>query len=489
MTFDESPSIAAKFRQSLGFPAFFSIVTMAAYFTFAKQTPQFGNEYRLFLSSSSIASIAVFPFILQSIYSRRSLLERIALVFWWPLKIYFLYLYVFIIWRFAIEETVYLNYSDHFNLHLIAVSVSNYWKQAGGMMIIPETDLHRISANYPTSAYLFGFLYYKFGHSVAVILPWLSYLHFISASMTQKLFEASGLNIKHAKLGFWLLLVSPAIWLFTFLLHRDIIIIFSLLLFSISVVSFLNKKYIYILPGSLLSIILIANLRSEYLYVFFVWFTITSLIFILFIERLSALQKFNIFIVFLFLAIVMFWMIFGEGSFIYFSKYDISEKAGNVFETYLRGGTAGRGFYSKVFQLGVYFFIPVILPFKFLIALTAPFPWRFGTFTYAVTQPFYSLESILRLMLFFVFVLNLKTMLAARKEKYFPILILGIGILLVGLLGPKNEVRYVAPALPLLTPLFCVSKKPFIRYVQAFFFAFIVIAGLHFLYVLLRGGY
>jgi hypothetical protein len=452
---------------------------------------QKGPELESAQRSALAASLCAIPILWMMLREPRSFVERFFIGIWWPLKIGITFYYYFVVWDAANQPAIYLQYSDHLPWHELAGRVATYWNQHG-LGLISKDLLIRMSLNYPAAGYFFGIIYYCFGHYLSTALPWLSLVILVSSALGQKLMEQCGLPFKEARVALHLLLWSPFIWLLTLLVHRDPLVIFCWLAIAYSTLRAFQRFSLFNFIGLCAATVVLVNLRAEYLYVVMAWLMIVGAFSLRkrqnnqIFARIALLGASVIFLIFIGLSI---W---GADNYWYVSKYDIGVNVNNQIDTYRQMGGKGTGFYGKVLSFGGGILLPFILPFKFLVGLTAPFPWRFSTFQLSVTQPFYSAESILRLTLVYFSFFSIWRLRSVAKEWNIEVkllLILGILVMVSGLMGPTSEVRYIAPAIPLLTPLFSASANRPLSWIVGLTFAISSIACLHLAYALFRGGF
>jgi len=476
--------------QAVTLPILFSMLLMAACFWYAKQDGAGISEYDLTVRSAQLACVAMLPVWLQSLLSKRSSLERVVILAWLPLKICFLIYYYFYVWDARENPSLYLHYSDHMPFHQWANRVSEYWRVSSGI-IISRKQLYIMSINYPAAAYLFGAMYHCLGKFPGVVLPWLTLFQFYTAVTAQRVLELADLPLKEAKVAFYFMLWSPVVWILTLLIHRDIFIILALLIIVGATLSLFRRSPLGLL-GVPVGVVLLANLRAELLILVMVWFVLVCLIGVSRYGDLGFAKKLAFFAVFGSITAFVGWTIFGGGSSLYSAKFAMGSKMGQVSAKYMQEGATGNGMYGGVLALGGAFLLPVILPFKLLIGLTAPFPWRFSTVQLAITQPFYSLESILRIALAILMVRSACSW-ARLKEIYarpsFLPVSMGVVLALGSLMGPQSEVRYMTPAFPLLVPLFGRQASSFRTMFSSLCWAVFAIALLHAGYLLFRGGF
>lgn len=447
-----------------------------------------GSEWDLTLRSMFYASVCALPLLWFILRQPRSIVERILIGLWWPLKMGFMLYYYFSVWDVSHLPSVYLNFSDNAAWYEAATRVVDYWTMHG-VGLIPKVALVRLSINYPAASYFFGGIFYSFGSYFGPILPWLSLVMLLSAAFTQRLMEQCGLPRVEAKVAFHLMLWSPVLWLYTLLVQRDFLIIFTWLAIAYSTVRLFQRFSILNLAVLGAATLVLANLRPEYLYVELAWLVFVAANSLWKRQDKSLGTRVALLLITTACAVLIGWGIWGGGSAWYVTKYDLGGGVENQIDVYLQGASTGSGFYSSILSLGGVFLLPIGLPFKLLVGLTAPFPWRFTTFELSVTQPFYSLESILRLsLLFFALrvVLRWRSFSKAWSIETKLVLMLGALVGIAGLLGPVSEVRYLAPAIPLLMPMFSPYAKRKTYWFGGILFAVVAISLLQILYFLFR---
>lgn len=465
-----------------------SFTLMALVLYFARQAGVRGTEFDLTVRSTWLALIAVSPVILQSLLTNRSRVERITMLMWWVLKLGFMFYYYFYIWEALNHPRLYLSFSDHMAFHEWAGRVSDYWSRSG-LKLIPKHEFYLMSIGYPAVAYFFGGLYYFLGRFPGVVLPWLTVLQFISAVVAQRVLEIADLKPRYAKAAFHLLLWSPFMWAITLLVHRDILIILALLIISAGILQLIKGKILAGMLGSIAATLLLANLRAEMLYLVLVVFFISLLSVFKYGVSGTTGKTAALSMCFILIALI-FWMIFGEGQELYIAKFNIGTKIYSVASKYLEPKSSSGIFYGFIVPLGGFFIVPLVIPFKLLVGVTAPFPWRFTSYQLMVTQPFYSLESILRISLI---IMAARTLLSrtGRKEVLSgrsTLLVITGGIFaLGGMLGPQNEVRYLAPAIPLCAPIFAQQATSAMVWIKTILLSCFLIACLHAAYAILGG--
>lgn len=465
-----------------------SFLLLIILFAIAKQAGGFYTQLGSAVYSACFATIAVLPVMVQCVMSDRTGTERTIILLWWPTKIAFSLYYYFVVWHSLKNPSIYLGFSDHLPWHVMSGKIADYWS-IHGVTLIAKDELHKISVNYPAASYFFGAVYYCFGKRLGAVLSWLTFFQFLSAAAAQKVFEKCGLSSTESKTAFYFILFSPAINVFTLLIHRDILIIFCLFFLIYGYLLLIENKILVGLFVTLLFSLFLANLRAEYILLVTIWFLFLLIFAFYKEENKSFFAKVCISFGVCVVILGLLWLIFGEGRQYIVAKYNLLDFEKHI-TIYFKGGASSGGIYGKILSLGGPFLLPVILPFKLLIGLTAPFPWRFHPFELAVTQPFYSLESILRIsLLLFI----CKRLIFRRKftkkmsKKTIMIVILGVFFLVGGLLAPKGEVRYITPAVVLLTPLFSPYATKIRNWPSAILFSSTVLALLYFLYILVRG--
>lgn len=448
-----------------------------------------GSEMYLTQWSALYASICVIPVLWAVLRQPRSSMERILISLWWPLKIAFTFYYVFSVWDVARNPALYLHYSDNLPWQLAASRIADYWKMHG-VGIIPKPTLVRMSMNYPAAGYFFGAIYYGIGHCLEATLPWLSLVVLLCAALAQRLLEQCGLSQSEAKVAFHFILWSPVMWLFTLLVARDPLIIFSWLVIAYGTILLFQRVNPINMAALFAGTIVLANLRAEYLFVELAWFAVVVAYSLKGKKRKGLGTQFALIGLVLACTALIAWGLWGHGgSSWYVTKYDLGEGVHKQMDLYLKEEGHMHGFYGAIISVGGALLIPVILPFKLLVGLTAPFPWDFSTFALRVTQPFYSLESIIRLALFFFslrVVLNWRSFSRSWDTELKLILALGTLVGIAGLLGPVSEVRYLAPAIPFLVPAFSPFARKARYWVGGTVFAAAAIISLQLLYFLLR---
>jgi hypothetical protein len=466
-----------------------SLALAVATLYFARAQGASGSEWELTLRSAGYASIAALPAIWALVRNGASVGEKILLGAWWPLKLAFAGWYFFEVWGGSGFGSNYLAYSDHLAFHEMAVRFVDYWRQHG-FGLIPKDVLIASSINYPAAAYFFGSLYWSLGRYLGPTIPWLSLVQLLCAVIAVRVISISSRDGPAARVALHLMLWSPAIWLFTLLVHRDPLIILAWLVVALGAMLILHAR---VLAGTVMAIgatVVLANLRAEYLYLVFGWLTIVAVLSARNSSTKEPVVKVALLVVVAACSAFVAWAIWGGGTYLYVAKYDLAAGVAEQAGRFLTGGH-GRGFYAAVLSLGAAFLIPVVIPFKLLVGLLAPFPWRFGTFELAVTQPFYSLESILRisLVLFMVgTVLRIGRRQRAWSLESKLLLTLGVLLAITAALGAKSEVRYLTPALPFLTPFFAEFAVRLKYWAMGCAGATMAIGVLHFLYAALRGG-
>lgn len=446
------------------------------------------SESALFLRSASLATLAWVPACLQCFSLQRGILERVVCFLWWPLKIIFVWYFYFDVWG----PDEYLKYAgDNIAFHKMGYDVATYWDRHGVGLIARE-KLRVMSINYPAAAYIYGAIYFCFGKVPAVALPWLALSQCWSAILAQMTFLSAGLKQQYAKVVFYYLLFSPVIWYLTIVIYRDIFIILSLLLLAFVTIRFLRyKEFVLFSLGLPLSLILIANLRAEYLLLVLAWIVFTTL-YMQFSNRATSLvARTGLISVGLLSIGLLVWAVWGEGRGFYVSKWkgalDVASTAGN----YLEAGSAGAGFYAKIHALGPAFF-PIVMPFKLLISLTAPFPWDFSSRYRAIEQVWFSAESLLRLALLFLMLTGIRAVRKngiTRTREVMVLIALGGALILSALLGPQGEARYITPGVIFIAPLYSVRASSAGAWIPAIFFAVSFIGLMHVVYAGLRGGF
>ncbi|MHB8533846.1 MAG: hypothetical protein ACYDBW_00155 [Sulfuricaulis sp.] len=448
-----------------------------------------GSEVDLTQWSALYASVCAIPIIWMILREPRSGVERVLIALWWPLKLGFMFYYVFSVWGISHHPDLYLHYSDNLSWHVAASRVADYWS-VHGVGLIPKDTLILMSMNYPAAGYFFGSIYYCFGPSLGATLPWLSLVALLSAAIAQRLLEQCELPRAEAKVAFHFLLWSPVLWLYASLVQRDLLIIYVWLVIAYSTVLLFQRVNLLSLGVLGVSTIILANLRAEYLYVELAWLVAVASFSLGRRQGKGLGTRVALLGIATGCAVLIAWGIWGHGgSSWYMTKYDLARGVEGQLDVFLKEGRAGSGFYGAILSLGGVFLIPFILPFKLLVGLTAPFPWNFSTFVLAVTQPFYSLESIIRLsLMFFSLRVVLRWKMYARNWSAETKLVLVLGVLVgvAGLLGPVSEVRYLAPAIPFLVPVFSPFAYKARSWMGGTLFAVLTIVSLQFLYFVLR---
>ena len=457
-------------------------------FVIARNQGQQGSEWDLTVRSMFYASVCALPPLWFILRQPRSIVERILIGLWWPLKMSFMLYYYFSVWDVSHLPHRYLNYSDNLPWYEAGTRVLDYWT-VHGMGLIPKDTLVILSINYPAASYFFGGIFYSFGRYLGPTLPWLSLFMLLSAAFSQRLMEQCGLPRAEAKVAFHLMLWSPALWLYTLLVQRDPLIIFTWLAIAYSTIRLFQRFSILNLAVLGAATIVLANLRAEYLYVELAWLAFVAANSLRKQQDKSVGTRVALLFIATTCAVLIGWGIWGGGSAWYVTKYDIGAGVEKQFDSYMQAASSGAGFYGRILSLGGVFLLPIILPFKLLIGLTAPFPWRFTTFELSVTQPFYSLESILRLSLFF-FALRVALRWGSFSKAWSIetklVLMLGALVGIAGLLGPLSEVRYLAPAIPFLVPMFATYAKRKFYWFGGILFAVVTITALQVLYFLFK---
>lgn len=442
-----------------------------------------GSEINQFFISSIFSICLILPYIVHLLSRLEfSLFERFTIIVWIFIKYFFAYIYYFEIWNGLDGPFKYLAYSDHLAFHNWAIFFSNYWKSTG-VFFIPMDVLRSQTINYPVSAYLFGGIYYLFGHYPSVILPWLSAVQFIVAYIALLVFSYSDLPVRYSKFVFYFILWSPIFWIVTLLIHRDIFLLFGILIIFLGYILVVGRKsfltgIFFVLFGSFF----VLNLRAEMLFsvaLFFVYAVISN---ILNTKKII----FKILISFLFILIVFLFynVIYGNLSFLYVPKYDLNANIFLLLDKYLSKLQNAGKIYGIIMSLGGIFLVPIVLPFKFLVGLLAPFPWNFSSFQLIVTQPFYSLESILRVSIFIMVLYNFFICKSSYKFSTFGhhLRMFGFFLLLPALFGPKGEARYMLPSIPFLILMANDHVFKFKNWIIVFFISLFVIFSLHILY-------
>ena len=466
----------------------FTLLLSIGGFVISRYQGQEGTEWGLTLRSMFYASVCALPVIWFILRQPRSLIERVLIGLWWPLKMGFMLYYYFSVWDVSHHPQPYLNYSDNLAWNEIATRVFDYWT-LHGVGLIPKNTLVMLSINYPAASYFFGGVFYSFGPYLGPTLPWLSLVMLLSAVFSQRLMEQCGLPRAEAKVAFHLLLWSPALWLYTLLVQRDFLIIFTWLAIAYSTVRLFQRFSIWNLVVLGVATLALANLRAEYLYVELAWLVFVAANSLRRRQDKSMGTRVALLFIASTCAGLIGWGIWGGGSAWYVTKYDLGGGVEKQVDSFLQSASGGSGFYGYILSLGGVFLLPIILPFKLLVGLTAPFPWRFTTFELSVTQPFYSLESILRLSLFFFafrVALRWRSFSKAWSIETKLVLMLGVLVGIAGLLGPVSEVRYLAPAIPFLVPLFASYAKAMSYWFGGVLFAVVSISLLQVLYFLLK---
>lgn len=457
-------------------------------FVIARYQGQEGSEWDLTLRSMFYASVCALPLLWFILRQPRSMVERILIGLWWPLKMVFMLYYYFSVWEVSHHPQLYLNYSDNRAWHEAATSVVGFWAM-NGVGFIPKDTLVRLSINYPAASYFFGGAFYSFGRYLGPALPWLSLVMLLTATFSQRLMEQCGLPRAEAKVAFHLMLWSPVFWLYTLHVQRDPLIFFTWLAIAYSTVRLFRRFSILNLVALGVATLVLANLRAEYLYVELAWLVFVAANSLRKRQDKSMGTRVALLFIATTCAVLIGWGIWGGGSAWYVTKYDLGGGVEKQVDSFLQTARTGSGFYGRILSLGGVFLLPIILPFKLLMGLTAPFPWRFTTFELSVTQPFYSLESILRLSLFFFafrVALRWRSFSKAWSIETKLVLMLGALVGTAGLLGPVSEVRYLAPAIPLLIPMFAPYAKRKSYWFGGILFAVVTISSLQMLYFLFR---
>jgi hypothetical protein len=466
--------------------SFFSFLILGGVVIVNFDSLKYSVEITQFCISFICSIFFILPFVIHLLVRLEfSLFERFVIIFWIFLKSFFTYIYYFEIWGGLDGPFKYLAFSDHLAFHNWAIFVSNYWRTSSEFIISMDV-LRSQTINYPVSAYIFGGIYYLFGHYPSVILPWLSSIQFVVAYLALFVFSLANLPVRYSKFVFYFVLWSPLVWITTLLLHRDILILLSVLIIVLGYLLVVARKsffsgIFFILFGTFI----VLNLRAEMLFSVALFFACTC--FITFFKNNSLIFKLLVFVSFLFFIILFYNIIYGNFTFLYVQKYDLSSNIFLLLDKYLSKLQNSGKIYGLIMSLGGIFLVPIILPFKFFVGLLAPFPWNFSTFQLLVTQPFYSLESIIRILIFLFALYNLFISKNSYKFSNYGhhLRLFGLFLLLPALFGPKGEARYMLPSIPFLILLANDHVFKFKNWVIGSFVSVFIILMLHIFYYII----
>jgi len=218
---------------------------------------------------------------------------------------------------------------------------------------------------YPGAIHLFGIPYFIFGQYGYAVIPWLGFIQLLTAAVAFNLFMEADFGRRIAAYAMLYILYCPAWLSLTNQLFRDILLMFGLVIFMYGVLQAINKKWMTGLLAIGAGFILTILLREQY-FLLLTSFSVVILVFGRGVRFRSAL-------IVAVVAMVGYYIV---------QTVVRPEMAGSIiertrvsFEESSQVGGGETGSYVDRFGHLSGALLPIAIPFRFLVAIVAPFPW------------------------------------------------------------------------------------------------------------------
>lgn len=422
------------------------------------------------------SSVSCLPLIVWAKRAVPSAHLGLLILGWIPMKLLFLWL--------APSEEIAMGTGDWEPFHIYGMLFSEYWR-AGGDWFPPHEIIQQYSMKYPGAVHLFGIPYLIFGQYGYVVIPWLGFIQLITASIAFNLFMEAGLGRRLAVYAMLYLLYCPAWLALTNMLFRDILLMLGLVVFIYGILQVTNKKWLGGLVAVGAGFILVILLREQY-FLLLAGFSLVALVMGRGGRWISCLAV----------------AIAAIGGYYFLETLIHPEMGGTIIErmqfnfeesSAVEVGAA-ESFVSHYGPL-VWYLLPIAIPFRFLVAIVAPFPWTNMDPTLAqqageswLYAGFHILQALIHLslgLMLLTFFESWRDKLARVGNGGLLVLVFGLSLALASTLSYVGYSRNVLLAFLFFLPVVNVAQGHW-EFRNMFMFSVVLLIGLHIAYYGLR---